>query len=328
MIQMALIERNQEDGSMTGWTMMGVVKGRWVVVGVVFALGLAAALGGEPQGVGKAKGRARDPQIGMSFRVPYRLTETNHFLVRVRLNGKGPFNFLVDSGAPLLMIGTEAAAKVGLKPPRDQYWTPLDRLDFEGGPRLRDLNARVEDAFQLVGMNALGLPGARIDGILGFTILARFRLEIDLTQDRMTWTRLDYHPPDPPTPDVAKGEGPPPTVKAMNAIGPLAKGFAFLMGKQPEDELRARGFLGVIWSEQEDPGRARLRVKGVLAGSAAQVAGIKVGDGVARINDQAVGSIKDAQAAMAGVLVGDSVTFVVERERASRRLVVIAGKGL
>ena len=41
-------------------------------------------------------------------------------------------------------------------------------------------------------MNALGLPGASIDGILGFTILARFRLEIDLTQDRMIWTRLDH----------------------------------------------------------------------------------------------------------------------------------------
>ena len=37
-------------------------------------------------------------QIGQSFQVPYRLTDTNHFLVRARVNGKGPFNFLVDSG--------------------------------------------------------------------------------------------------------------------------------------------------------------------------------------------------------------------------------------
>ena len=46
-------------------------------------------------------------------------------------------------------------------------------------------------------MNALGLPGETIDGILGFTILARFRLEIDPTQDRMTWTRLDAEPREP-----------------------------------------------------------------------------------------------------------------------------------
>ena len=59
-----------------------------------------------------------DPQIGQSFHVPYRLTDTNHFLVRVRINGKGPFNFLVDSGAPALFIATETAKKIGLKPIR------------------------------------------------------------------------------------------------------------------------------------------------------------------------------------------------------------------
>src|SRR5262249_38836373 len=148
----------------------------------------------------------RDPQIGRSFRTPYRLTDTNHFLVRVRINGKGPFNFLVDSGAPALFISTESARKVGLNPVQDQFWTPVARLDLEGGARLEHIKARVEAPFQLVGMNALGLPGASIDGILGFTILARFRLEIDPTQDRMTWTRLDYEPRDILIPERKPGE--------------------------------------------------------------------------------------------------------------------------
>ena len=104
---------------------------------------------------------ARDPQIGRSFQVPYRLTDTNHFLVRVRLNGKGPFNFLVDSGAPALFVATETAKKIGLKPDPDEFWTPVDRLDFEGGARLDRIKARVDDPFQLVGMNALGLPAPR-----------------------------------------------------------------------------------------------------------------------------------------------------------------------
>ncbi|MFO0893268.1 MAG: retropepsin-like aspartic protease, partial [Isosphaeraceae bacterium] len=77
-----------------------------------------------------------DPQIGRSFRIPYQLTNTNHFLVRVRINGKGPFNFLVDSGAPALYVTKETAAKIGLKPPEGEFWTPVDRLDFEGGARL------------------------------------------------------------------------------------------------------------------------------------------------------------------------------------------------
>ena len=77
-----------------------------------------------------------DENVGKSYQVPYRLTDTNHFLVRVRINGKGPFNFLVDTGAPALYVATETARKIGLKPDEDDFWTPVDRLEFEGGAAL------------------------------------------------------------------------------------------------------------------------------------------------------------------------------------------------
>ena len=168
-------------------------------------LSLSAALAFRTQQPAEPPVPALDPQIGRSFQVPYRLTDTNHFLVRVRLNGKGPFNFLVDSGAPSLYVATETAKKVGLKPDPAEFWTAVDRLEFEGGAHLEGLKARVEDPFQLVGMNALGLPGTSIDGILGFTVLARFRLEIDLTSDRMIWTRLKYQPRRPAGAQAAAG---------------------------------------------------------------------------------------------------------------------------
>jgi hypothetical protein len=200
----------------------------------VAALALITTSSADSEKEAEPPARGRDPQIGQSFQVPYRLTDTNHFLVRARINGKGPFNFLVDSGAPALFIATETAKKIGLKPDLDKFWTPIDQLDLEGGSRLVDIKARIEDPFQLVGMNALGLPGTSIDGILGFTILARFRLEIDLTKDRMIWTRLDHDPRDPPVPDHKPGDpaGAPAGVQAMSVLGPLAKGLAFLMGKE------------------------------------------------------------------------------------------------
>ena len=92
--------------------------------GSAMAVTLLAALAFAAQQPAKPPGPAADPQIGQSFQVPFRLTDTNHFLVRVRLNGKGPFNFLVDSGAPSLYIATETAKKVGLKPDPDEFWTP------------------------------------------------------------------------------------------------------------------------------------------------------------------------------------------------------------
>lgn len=296
-------------------------------VGLAWASVRAWNTGDEPQ-------RVRAPQIGRTFKIPYRLTDTNHFLVRVRINNKGPFNFLVDSGAPALFIATETAKKVGLEPAKGEFWTPVAQLDLEGGARLNELKARVEDPFQLVGMNALGLPGASIDGILGFTILARFRLEIDLTKDRMAWTRLDYTPSDPPVPKLKPGEQAtaPLEVQAMNAIGPLAKGLAFLTGKQPEEVVQFRGFVGLEWFEQVEAGRKRVRIERVLAKSPAAQAGLQTGDAILKINDRDIIGLTDAHAALATIRPRDTVRIVVERPAAAQtralHLTLIAGEGL
>jgi serine protease Do len=296
-----------------------VLKIGSMVAAAGLALTLTAALAFESPQEAKPPAAAADEQIGRSFQIPYRLTETNHFLVRVRVNGKGPFNFLVDSGAPALYVATETAKKIGLKPDPDEFWTPIDRLDLEGGARLAGVKARVEDPFQLVGMNALGLPGASIDGILGFTILARFRLEIDLTQDRMTWTRLAYEPRDPPVPKRAKGENPaqPLGVRAMSTLGSFAKGLALFVGKQPEDEHRGRGFLGLEWVERIDSGHGQVEVTRVLGGSPASSGGLQSGDRILKINRRAVEGIKGARAALSETKAGDTVAVLVRRGSAT-----------
>lgn len=266
----------------------------------------------------------RDRHVGESYQVPYRLTDTNHFLVRVRINGKGPFNFLVDTGAPALYVATETAKKIGLEPEKEAFWTPVDRLDFEGGASLTDLKARVEDPFQLVGMNALGLPGASIDGILGFTVLARFRLELDPTRDRMTWTRLAFEPRDPPAPDRAPGDGPPAEMQAMNLLGPVAKFAAALVGKQPEEKLHPRGFLGLELGEAADRG---VRVDRVLAGTPAAKAGLQAGDQLVRLLNREVKSLKSALEAVAEVKSGDRVPLSVRRGPGTQELTLTAGEG-
>lgn len=288
-------------------------------VGLVLAAVLAAAGSGQHPQPGAAAGAqaGRDPQVGQSFQVPYRLTDTNHFLVRVRINGKGPFNFLVDSGAPALYVATETAGKIGLKPAKGEFWTPIDRLDFEGGARLLEVKARVEDPFQLVGMNALGLPGASIDGILGFTILARFRLEIDPSRDRMVWTRLNHAPADPPVPHRGEKDGdqPPAELQVMNALGSLAKGLAFLMGKQPEEERHPRGFLGLEWAETHDPGsgKSTVRILRILEDSPAARVDLRAGDDLVRVRGQSIDGLKSARKALATIQAGDPVELVARR---------------
>jgi hypothetical protein len=261
---------------------------------------------------------------GRSYQVPYQLTETNHFLVRVRINGKGPFNFLVDTGAPALYIATATAKQAGLTPAQDEFWTPLERLDIEGGATLRQIRARVEDPFQLVGMNALGLPGASIDGILGFTILARFRIELDPTKDRMTWTRLDFEPPDPPAP--RRGQMPA-DMQAMNALGPVAKILAAVIGKQPQEQLHPRGFLGLELAEKDENG-AGVRVTAVLAGSPAEQGGVRAGDRLVRLEGRRVRDLDTALNAAAEIQSGQRVSLTVRRGEDDHELTLTAGEGL
>ena len=294
---------------------MGKIRGRSKLAGLGLAL-VAVALAPADE----------DRHVGTSYQVPYRVTDTNHFLVRVRLNGKGPFNFLVDSGAPALYVATETAAKIGLKAPEKGFWTPIDSLEIEGGARLEKVKGRVEDPFQLVGMNALGLPGASIDGILGFTILARFKLEIDLTRDRMTWTRLDFVPPDPPVPNDDDRRNPPVEMQLMNALGPLAKGLAFFIGKQPEDQLAPRGFLGLEWAEAE--GSKAVAIRRVLPGSPAAASGLAAGDVLVRVDGKEVDGLKSAREAVAGLRRGREVELVVKRGGEEKTLRVAAGEGL
>jgi len=276
---------------------------------------------------------ARDPSIGKSYRVPYRITATNHFLVRVRINGKGPFNFLVDTGAPALFISTHAAKSAGLEEPKDDFWAEVKQFDFEGGASLKGIKGRIEDPFQLVGMNALGLPGASIDGILGFTILARFKIELDPTQDRMVWTRLDFSPKEPFVPPGAKNRQAPSEVQAMNLLGPLAKGMAALIGKQEPDKLTPRGGLGV---ELEEAGGSA-KIARVLEDSPASKAGLKPGDVVLELFNESVpprllttrkaGSIAAAYKSMGAVKPGDKVHLTIRRDLQTLNIIAIAGEG-
>lgn len=268
-----------------------------------------------------------DPQIGKTFQVPYQRTLTNHYLVRVRINGKGPFNFLVDTGAPALFIGTDAAKKAGIEaPPANsrKFWTPIDEFDIEGGIKLKNVKGRVWDAFQLKGMNALGLPGAHIDGILGFTILARFRMEFDPRSDRMGWTRLDYAPSEPFVPADPKDREAPAEVQAMEMLGPMMQFASLFIGKQPVDVVKAQGFLGIEIAESEN----KLRIARVLPDTPAAQAGLQPEDILLSVQDKSTSKVDAAHSAITAIRPGDRVVVKVRRGESEREFTLIAAEGL
>src|SRR5688572_1102375 len=118
---------------------------RWILALLLFGA-TTATYAGEP------KKDARPVQV------PYRLTDTHHVLVRAKINGKGPFNFIVDTGCPVLLVSTPVGKQIGLGTD-SKGWAVIDKLELEGGLTQEQVKVRVETPFQFEGMNSMGLPG-------------------------------------------------------------------------------------------------------------------------------------------------------------------------
>lgn len=268
---------------------------------------------------------AQPPAPAEPVRVPYRLTDTKHVLVRVKLNGKGPFNLILDTGAPAVFVPKKLAGDIGLAV-GDDGWGRFDRFELEGGLTVPGVRARVEDLFQLEGMNGLGLAGVELHGVVGYNVLAKYRITYDFTADALTFAPLPgFTPPAVSAGRTAGGQG------GLEILGPVMKLLGAFMGISPNFDTRPRGFLGFTCRERDD----KVVVAGVLAGGPADAAGLKPGDVLVRltVGDKAreVVGTKALDRALAGLKPGDAVGLEVARDAAdsaTMRLTLTAGKGL
>lgn len=286
--------------------------------------GLAPALCREASGQPPADPKPADAPA--KYDIPYRLTDTKHVLVRAKVNGKGPFNFILDTGAPTIVITKPVAKKAGVEYGAKKEKDKEDKggpatfasFDLEGGLGLGKTPGVVADVVQLEGMNSMGLAGVELHGVIGYTALARFRVAYDFTADTLVFEELKgFDPPKPERINVEAGDD-------LQAMGPLVKMLAALSGIKPNFEVAPRGFVGI---EFDDAGGAVV-VKKVLPGSPAEKAGFKAGDTIEGVKAVTVESGKDLAKALAKAGVGTTLRFTVKRDGKSEELSVELGKGL
>jgi len=249
--------------------------------------------------------------------VPYKLTGTKHVMVRVKLNGKGPFNFILDTGAPALIMTEAVAQKAGVKV--EKGWAKL-KLDVEGGVTLPEAKGLAIDMFQLKGMNALGVAGVELHGVIGYNVLARYRIQYDFTQDKLVWTPLKFEPPEIQR-IGGKGDG---GQGGLELLGNMMKYLAPLMGMKPNFAVSPRGFVGLELEEKKDV----VTVKSVLKDSPADKAGIQVGDVIDHAKANSVERIEDVLNAASKLNEGDKLFLRIKRNGERKDLTIELGKGL
>jgi hypothetical protein len=269
-------------------------------------------------------GQAEDPKPARAAKagaetvlVPYRLTATQHVLVRAKINGKGPFNFIVDTGAPALFVAKQAAERAGVTADSRGRAT-FDRFEVEGGVVFAKALGRVDDLFQVEGMNGMGLAGVELHGVIGYNLLARYRVEYDFTRPKLAWTRLDY---EPPAIGAIGGKSAP---AGLDVIGGLLKFLGGLMGLKANFAVQPRGFLGAELADRDGV----VTVKSVLADGPAAKAGLKPGDRVRRIGPDEVASAGQCAKALSKQPEGATLKFAVVRDGREQTITVELGKGL
>ncbi len=276
--------------------------------------GLALALVGLSAA---AEGAEPEPQA-KRFEVPYRLTVPKHILVRAKINGKGPYNFILDTGAPALFVSTKVCDKLGVKADK-KGWGSFERFEIEGGVVVANAKGRIENPFQLEGMNGLGLAGAELHGVIGYNILARYRMEIDFTRDKMAWTELNFMP-EPPKGLGGKGGG----QGGLEIMGSVMKVLGSFLGANATPEVAYRVFLGVTLAEENDA----LVVQSILADGPAGKSGLKVGDKVTKFQGRTVLSVEDVQHFARKLSPGDDAKLTVQRGDKTTEITIKAGEGL
>lgn len=256
-------------------------------------------------------------EVKTTFEVPYKLTGTQHVMVRVKLNGKGPFNFILDTGAPALIISETIATKAKAKLD-DKNWGDF-KLEVEGGVVLPEARGLSTDMFQLKGMNALGVAGVELHGVLGYNILAQFRIQYDFTADKLIWTKLDFSPPKM-VGIGKKGD----SQGGLEAMGDMMKMVAPLLGLKPNFEVKPRGYLGVLLGEDKEA----MTVRAILPGSPAEKAGLKVGDRIVGVGKRDTDSVDELMKQVNRLTEGEKLTLKVKQGEDTRTLNIELGKGL
>ena len=172
-------------------------------------------------------------------------------------------------------------------------------------------------------MNGLGLGGAELHGMIGYNILAHYRMEIDFTKDKMVWTPIADFDPKPP---MGLGGNANSAAGGLEVMGTLMKFFGALTGAKAEPDYALRGFLGVQLADIED-GEYPV-VKSVLAEGPAGKSGLKAGDRITRVQGRGVTSLEDVRKLALKLAPGDEVKLTVKRGKEMVDVTFKTGEGL
>lgn len=252
-------------------------------------------------------------QTGETIEVPFRMLPSNHMVVETKLNGKGPFRFIFDLGAPITLLTNKAAEESGAvdkKKPKSLLMgtrgeAQIDRLQM--GDLVADkVPVIVMDHPALSALS--GLFSKPLAGIIGYTFWARYRMTIDYQARKLTFTPVDFEVQNlfKELPNRLSGS------KRAQTIMLAPRGlFGFVVVDDPE----AKELGGVLVSK-------------VFDDSPAHRAGLRAGDILTTFDGRWTTSRTDAFSAAERTAPGKPIELALIRDGKSLKLTLTPPEGL
>lgn len=253
-------------------------------------------------------------------KVPFTLVSTGHFLVSVKINDKGPYKLIFDTGAPTMLISNRIGKESGVIDAKkssgigfslfgDMAQGKIKKLEI-GPLKAEDVSVMVFDHPTVKDFSEFFKKDhGEIDGIVGFPFFARYRMTVDYQAKEMTFVPNGYQPAD--------------VMQAMMAM--LLGGGA---ERSKPKVLGSAGQWGIVLDKGEKDEDAGVNVKSVMDDSAAAKAGLKAGDRLLTIDGRWTDSIGDAYQAAGYIKPGKSAPVVIKRDGKEMKLTVTPASGL
>jgi predicted aspartyl protease len=180
-VQAGVLQAIEDIGAKLGVRIDGNI-GRTFLEGKRLRIDYANRLLGISPGGGKSAGG-----------IPFESTAQGSLVViRARVNGHGPFPFVVDTGASATVLSPTLAGRLGLSGEVGETMGVMGGLDAQvvtlesleaGGKTLKGVSAAVIDIFDYTSQGA----GTQVEGIIGHTFLKEFVVEFDYEERTLTF---------------------------------------------------------------------------------------------------------------------------------------------
>jgi membrane-associated protease RseP (regulator of RpoE activity) len=251
--------------------------------------------------------------------VPFKMLVTRHMTVQIKVNGKGPYRVIFDTGAPITLLSNKIAQEAGLGDGGSKSLFSLESLlgSLVGGVeptkaktlRIGDLEAKDVSVIVMdhptVGMLASVL--GPIEGIVGFPFFARYKMTLDYQAKELTFVPNGYEPKD---------------------VLEMMKNSVMGQSAPEPRRLAPTGLWGIKVAKAENDEEAGVRITEVAKDGPAAKAGLKAGDRLLVLDDRWTDSVNDCYAAASAAPSDMEIVVLIRRDGTEKELKVKPAKGL